>query len=577
MEKERLKQRILAARGKILPDLVLKGGMVVDLFTGRIEQDDVAIHEGHIVGVGAGYRGRREVDLRGKWILPGLMDAHIHMESSMLAPPMLAGALLVHGTTTIVADPHEIANVMGLEGVRFMLEQSEGIPFDVFVMAPSCVPATNLETAGGKIGPRELQELLEHPRVLGLAEMMNFPGVLETEDEVLEKILLFRGKAIDGHCPSLRGRELQAYVSAGIRSDHEATRLEEALEKLKCGMMVMIREGSSAKNLEDLLPLVMQGGRRRTCFVSDDLHAEDIARHGHLDFLLRKSVALGLDPISAIRQVSINPAEHYGLNDRGAVAPGYRADLTVVEDLKDFQVVSVYKDGRLVVEDGQLVDLPRPAKDLRYASSRPLNMAPMSPEDFRIPHGGGKARIIELIPGQIITKACVEKVPSDHGNVTSQVQCDILKLAVVERHHASGRCGLGLVRGFGLKRGALASSVAHDSHNVIAVGVSDQEIFRAVEEVRLMGGGLAVVIGDKALATTPLQIAGLMSREPPDILVRQLEATKKSAANELGCAINEPFMALSFLALPVIPELKLTDRGLVDVNRFTLVPIFSGS
>ena len=574
MTAEALKKRILSARKQIPGDFVLKEGKVVNVFTGEIREKDVAIYDGVIVGVGSGYHGKEEVDLRGKWIVPGLIDGHFHIESSMLSPRELASALLVHGTTTLVVDPHEIANVMGLPGIRLMLKESSQIPLDIFFMAPSCVPATNLETSGAILTASDLSVLKDEPRILGLAEMMNFPGVLMGDEEVLNKIVLFKDQVVDGHCPSLGGPDLQAYLTAGIRSDHEATNRIEGLEKLENGMMLMIREGTFAKDLEELLPLVDHRNARRVCFVSDDLHAVDIQQRGHVDFIIKKAIHLGMDPVTAVQLVTLNPAEYFGLKDRGAVAPGYRADLVVLDDLKGFDVISVYKNGKRVVAHGKTVRFHANQQSIIPVEPKALNIAPISPESFRIPCSGTKARVIELVPGQLITRKRFEYVKSKDGFVRTDIESDILKLCVVERHHASGNIGLGLVKGFGLNRGAMASSVAHDSHNVIAVGVSDKEIFEAVEKVRLMGGGLAVVCGNETLAKTPLEIAGLMSPEPLETLVRQLQEVNV-AASSLGCVLEEPFMALSFLALPVIPELKLTDRGLVDVNEFHIVPVFS--
>ena len=568
-----IRKRILAARRDIPADVVLKGARVVNVFSGEIIRKDVAIAGGIIAGLGEDYRGKEEIDLGGKWIVPGLIDGHLHIESSMLLPSRLASALLVHGTTAIVSDPHEIANVMGLKGIQFMLRESRSIPVDIFFMAPSCVPATHLETSGAALEAKDLSSLKLEPRVLGLAEMMNYPGVLMGDRGIMEKISLFKDLILDGHCPGLGGYDLQAYLSAGIGSDHESTALSEGLEKVESGMMLMIREGSSARNLEELLPLVNDRNSSRFCFVSDDLNAEDILQRGHLDFMVRKSIRLGLDPVTAVRLVTLNPAGYFGLKDRGAIGPGYRADLVVLDDLTDFEVASVYKDGRLVVDNGALVDPPLKQDKLPPLKPDPLKIAPLVPDDLRIPCAGKTARVIELIPGLITTRMKNEKPRSAGGWVFSDIESDMLKLCVLERHKASGRIGLGLVRGFGLKRGAIASSVAHDSHNVIVVGVSDEEIYRAVEEVRIMGGGLAVVSGDKTMAKTPLEVAGLMSREPLETLVCQLNQAKEAAC-DLGCKIEEPFMTLSFLALPVIPELKLSDKGLVDVTRFEIVPLF---
>jgi adenine deaminase len=574
---ETLKKRIGAARSEFPADLVLKKGRVVNVFSGGISEKDVAIYDGVIVGVGSNYHGKEEKDIEGKWVIPGLIDGHIHIESSMLVPYRLAAALVVHGTTAIVSDPHEIANVMGLKGIRLMLNDSREIPFDIFFMAPSCVPATHLETAGASLGPSDLLKLRDEPRILGLAEMMNFPGVLSGDQKILEKIDYFGNKILDGHCPSLSGHDLQAYVTAGIRSDHETTVLSEGLEKVEAGMMLMIREGTSAKNLKELTPLVNRGNARRFCFVSDDLHPEDIQQRGHLDYMIKTAIQSGMDPVIAIQLATLNPAEYFGLKDRGAVAPGFRADLAVLNDLQRLEVHSVYKDGHMVVDNGALVCFSNSRdRGATAVKPEPLNMSALSPESFRIPFSGGKARVIELVPGQIVTRMTFEEIRSHNGYVAADTESDVLKLCVVERHRATGHIGLGLVRGFGLKSGAMAASVAHDSHNVIAVGVADEDILRAVETVRIMGGGLSVVKDSEILAKVPLEIAGLMSGEPLETLVQKLGEIKKAAA-ALGCALEEPFMALSFLALPVIPELKLTDMGLVDVNKFEIIPLFSGN
>ena len=571
---ESLRRRILAARKEIPVDLVLKNGNVINLFTGEIDRKEIAVLDGIIIGVGADYHGKEEIVLKDKWVVPGFIDGHIHIESSMLPPSLLAPELLCHGTTAIVSDPHEIANVMGLEGIRFMLEDSRSIPFDIFFTAPSCVPATPLETSGATLRANDLKELIDEPQIIGLAEMMNFPGVLMGDQDVLEKLILFREKTVDGHCPTLMGHNLQACIAAGIGSDHETISMEEGLEKVRKGMMLMIREGTSAKNLKDLLPLVTYRNAGRFCFVSDDLHPEDIEKRGHLDYVIKTAVGMGLDPVMAIQLVTLSPARYFGLKGRGAIAPGYRSDLVILDDLVTFKISSVYKDGLLVVDHGKLLNFPVKKSSARLMEHKPLNIAKLKLDNFRIPHMGTKARVIEIIPGQLLTHTLYEEVKSEGGFVVSDIQSDILKICVVERHHASGNVGLGLVKGFGLKQGAIASSVAHDSHNIIAVGVNDKEIMRAVEEVSCMGGGLAVVLNDKVISGVPLEIAGIMSAQPLKTLVKQLNRVKE-AARQSGCDLEEPFMNLSFLALPVIPELKLTDMGLVDVNRFEIVPIFA--
>ncbi|MGD8229490.1 MAG: adenine deaminase [Desulfobacteraceae bacterium] len=566
-----LKKRILAARGEIPAHLVLKEGRVVNVFSGEVQKQDVAIYDGVIVGLGSAYQGSEEMSLKGKWIIPGLIDAHLHIESSMLLPSRLAAALLPHGTTTIVADPHEIGNVMGIEGIKFMLHESASAPLDIFFMAPSCIPATPLETAGARLEASDLAVLKDETRILGLAEMMNFPGVLRAVPEVLEKLVIFKDKIIDGHAPSLTGFDLQAYVAAGIRSDHETTNLTEGMEKLRSGMMLMVREGTSAKNLEDLLPLVTPENARRFCFVSDDLHPLEIRQRGHLNFIVRRAIKLGLNPVRAIQMATLNPAEYFGLKDRGAVAPGFQADLAILTDLEQFELVRVFKRGKLVADRGDLIDFSY--TDHAPVELHSMQVAPFTAESFRIAHENSKARVIELIPGQILTRIRYETLKSENGWVKSDIERDILKLAVVERHKATGNIGLGLVMGFGLHAGALASSVAHDSHNLIAVGVSDHEIWQSLQEVKDMGGGMAVSSGGKVLARVPLAVAGLMSGKSLEELAKQWDEANK-AVFSLGCTMPEPFMSLSFLALPVIPELKLTDLGLVDVEKFSLVPLF---
>lgn len=571
---ESMKTRIEVAMGERPADLVFTGGRVVNVFTGEILGQDVALCGGMVAAVGSGYRGRETVSLQGEFLLPGFIDGHLHIESSTLTPSGLAGALAPHGCTALVADPHEIANVMGLPGIRFMLEDSKGAPLDVFFTAPSCVPATEMETSGATLGAEDLTELLQEPRILGLAEMMNYPGVLMGAPPVLQKLVLFQDRILDGHSPLLTGAPLQAYVSSGIRSDHETTSLEEGREKLSSGMFLMIREASSARNLETLLPLLTPLTSPRICFVSDDLHPEDIATRGHLDGLLRKAVSLGVDPVLAIQAVTVNPARYFRLYDRGAIAPGYRADLVLIEDLKDFRVKAVYKDGVKVAEEGRLVH----GKRMECRPLPPLKnmlLPTLSRDRLRIPHKGGKARVIGIHPGQILTHALSLPVPSKEGYVVADPDQDILPIHVIERHHGTGCIGHGLVKGFGLREGALASTVAHDSHNVIVVGPDTGDRLAAVLALAEMGGGLCAVRGGKVLARLPLEVAGLMTSCPLADVVRGIEDLKR-ACKDLGCVLDEPFMTLSFLALPVIPELKLSDLGLIDTLQFTRVPLFMG-
>jgi len=560
----------MAAQSKIPADMVFKNGRLLNVFTGTEHEADVAVYDGVVVGIGSSYHGRKEVEAQGKWIAPGLIDGHYHIESSMLLPSQLSKALLPHGTTAMVSDPHEIANVMGLRGIRFLLNDSAGLPFDFFFTAPSCVPATHLETAGDAIELPELAELKQEPRVIGLGEMMNYPGILEGEEGILDKLNLFRDLVLDGHAPGLRGHKLQAYIAAGIRSDHETTDCQEAADKLRSGMMIFIREGSSAKNLEALTPLVTETNARRFCLVSDDLEPRDIANHGHLDFVIRKAIKGGFAPAMAIQMCTLNPSEFYRLWDRGAVAPGYRADLIVLRNLERFEVEQVYKDGLLVAEGGECIV---PIQGVETFPQNPLNTGPLAVEKFRIPAKAGQGRIIQVLPGQILTGTRIEEVKVEGPWVTSDLERDFIKLAVVERHQGSGRIGLGMVNGFGLKRGAMGTSVSHDSHNIIALGENDEDLILAVQTISLMGGGMAVTKGGKVVSKTPLTVGGLMSTATMDRLIAELDELYRAAA-ALPCKIDDPFATLSFLALPVVPELKLTDFGLVDVPRFSVVPFF---
>lgn len=566
---ERIQRRLKAARGEVAADLVLAGGWVASVYTGEWQRRDVALFDGIVVGLG-NYPGPR-LKVQGQYLLPGLIDGHLHLESSMLTPRELARALLPLGTTTVVADPHEIANVWGTAGLDYLLATTAGLPLDIFFLLPSCVPASRLETAGARLEAAALRQYRHHPQVLGLAEVMNFPGAIAGDAALLKKIALFPRGPVDGHAPLLSGKELNAYRLAGMGSDHECTSLAEAREKLEAGFYLMLREGSLAKNLADLLPAVSPASLRRTMLVTDDCHPEDLLHQGHLDHLLRKAVSLGLEPLAAVVMATLNPAEYFRLHDRGAVAPGLKADLVVVDDLQGFRVDKVVKSGRLLVDQGRLLkalDLPDcPVPSL------PLQMKALGLESFFPPAGGEVVKVIGLVPGQLLTEKRVLPAPVRDGRLVTDSARDLAKLAVVERHQGSGNLGLGLVQGFGLKQGALASSVAHDSHNLIVVGADEADMLEAVEHLVALQGGLAVVAGGQVLADLPLPIAGLISPASLEE-VAAAYAKLKEVYRGLGGTLPDPFMTLSFLALPVIPELKLTDLGLVEVSRFQVVPLF---
>jgi adenine deaminase len=565
-------ERLLAvARGDDKADLMLTDGRVVDVFTGSVVEADVAVVDGLIASVGPRRDAAKTVDLDGRYLLPGLIDAHVHLESSMVTPFEFARAVVPRGTTAVVTDPHEVANVAGADGVRWLLESSEGLPLAVLVMAPSCVPATHLATAGAELDADDLDALSRHPRVVGLAEVMNVPGVVLGDRGVHAKIDAFAGRPVDGHGPGLAGDWLQAYAAAGVGTDHETMTSEEAEEKLRLGIRVWLRQGTGARNLVDLLPVVTPATSRRCGFCTDDRHPHDLLDEGHIDHLLRLAVANGLEPITAIQMATLNIADAYRLDERGAIAPGRRADLVVCGDLENFITERVFVGGAVVAEDGEPVGpWQQPQVDTAAVLKPP--MVDLERLDLRIEDPGCEVRVIGLVPGQIVTEQIIERLPADDGGLVADRNREIVKLAVIERHRGTGNVGLGLLRGLGPLEGAVACTVAHDHHNLIVAGSDDGSMRTAIAEVVGLGGGAAVARGDEVLAGLPLSYAGLIS-DRPLVEVRELLDGLTVAARDCGCSHQDPVMALSFVALEVIPSLKLTDLGLVDVDRFELVPL----
>jgi len=570
---------IAAARGQIEADLNLLNCRVIDFFRGTIlEPCTVSIYKGYIVGVGDGLKARHSVDLAGRYLCPGLVDSHVHIESSLLAPAEFARLVTPLGTTSVIADPHEIANVLGYDGINWMLRASEGLPLDVYIMAPSCVPATDFDTAGAALYASDLAPFLREQRVLGLGEVMNYPGVLTGDPRVLDKVSLFweDRRPIDGHAPGLSSRDLSAYVLSGIRSDHEATTSQEADEKIGKGMWVMARFGSGARDLENLVPAMRGDAVHRMLLCTDDRHPHDIAAEGHIDAAVRVLLSMGVPLVSALRMACFNPSAYYGLRRSGAVAPGYRADLLAFGSADNFRAEMVFKSGVLVAESGQNA----PAWDSFRSDDRrtpqlrdSVNVKWLEQEAFLIPDQGTRVRVIEAAPGSIITGQSLERPKVGDGYCLSDTERDILKVFVIERHNGTGSIGKGFIRGLGLKRGAVGSTVSHDSHNMIVAGVDDVSIFKAVRRLNAIKGGYVITDGEDVVAELALPIAGLMSDRPVAEVLGSLASFDEYFEKE-RIPGDSPLMTLSFMALPVIPSLKITDKGLVDVDSFRAVPLF---
>lgn len=569
---QRLKERVHLASGKGKAELVLHGGKVVNVFNGKIEEKSIAIQGGKIIGLGA-YEGQREVDLKGAYVVPGLIDAHMHMESTLVTPPQMARIIVPRGTTTVIADPHEIANVCGLEGIEYMIEASSKVPVNGFFMLPSCVPSTAFEIAGADLKAEDLEKMMHHPNVLGLGELMNYPGAISGDDEVMAKVNLFKEGIIDGHGPELTGKSLNAYAINGIATEHECTTVAEMEERLGLGMYISIREGSAARNLETLVRGVNDKNAHMCLFCTDDKHPEDILNEGHIDHNVRKAIALDIDPVRAIQMATINTARCYKLKDIGAIAPGYDADLVIVDDLTHFNVKSVYKSGVKVAEDKQaLFDVSASATE---KVEQTVKCEKIEVNQLALPLTSDVVNVIRITPGSIVTEHAVRRVYLDeHGHFIANPKLDVVKIAVVERHGKTKNIGIGLVENFNLKNGAIATSIAHDSHNIIVVGSNDRDMCLAVNRLVDMEGGIVVTSFDEVKAELPLKVAGLMSDASMESVNEALVALRQ-AAHEILCIPEalEPFMTLSFLALPVIPELKITDQGYFDVVKFQKIEV----
>lgn len=570
MNKETLKMRIDAANKKTKADLVIRHASIVNVFTKSLTTGDVAISDGVIVGIGD-YEGIQEIDATGKFIAPGLIDAHVHIESSMVTPQQFSQVVLPHGVTTVITDPHEIANVSGTAGLEFMLKDSESTLLDIKLMLPSCVPSTAFENAGAKLSAEDLAPFLYREQVLGLAEVMDFPAVLHGDEAMLDKLLLT--SQIDGHAAGLSENDINVYGTAGILTDHECVTKEEMIMRLERGMYVMLREGSVAKNLHALLEGVTEQNAQRCLFCTDDKHLDDLIEEGSVDYNVRIAIKQGVHPITAISMASINAAQCFGLHKKGAIAPGYDADLLLLDSLEDFAITAVYKGGRLAAQNG-LYTGPAPKKMDTAPVQDTVRIAELSEDCFQIPMGTStKAHIIGINPNNLITEHLIAETPVTNGFFVSTTKQDFLKIAVIERHKATGNIGLGIVKGLGLKNGAIATTVAHDSHNIIAVGTNDEDMKAAVEALHELKGGLVVVQGGQVLASLSLAIAGLMSEQPFPVVYKQLKALDESLL-QIGAPTHfNAFLTLSFLSLPVIPQLKLTDCGLFDVGSFQHIQV----
>lgn len=572
MLKEELRELIIKSKGDKTSELVLKNANIINVFTGEIIFGDLAVDKGRIVGMG-NYKGEREIDLDGKYISPGFIDSHVHIESSMSTPRQFARAIIPRGVTSIISDPHEIANVRGIEGIKYMIEDAKNTPLDVYVMLPSCVPATEFENSGAILEAEDLEKLINEESVLGLGEMMNYPGVIYAEDKILDKLILGRRTIIDGHGPSITGKDLNAYVAAGIKTEHEASSPEEVLERLRLGMYILLREGSAAKDLRNIIGTVTKDNLSRFLLCTDDKHPEDLINEGSIDFNIKLAIEAGIDPVDAIKMATLNSAECYGLKDKGALAPGYRADLVIIDNLDDFNIIKVFKDGQLVAENNKA--LFESKLYLADNMKDSVNIKRVELKDLQIPMKTHKANIISIVEDSLVTEKVVKEVKVENGYFQYSDE-DILKLVVVERHKATGNIGLGLIENFQLKNGAIGSTIAHDSHNILVVGDNDEDILSVIDEIERIGGGLAIVSQGRVLKSLSLEIGGLMTSKPIEEINLTLKEMMEISQEKLKVNTKiDPFMTLAFMALPVIPKIKLTDMGLFDVENFNFIEVYS--
>lgn len=568
MLKEDLRELIIKAKGDETVELVLKNANIINVFTGEVLMGDVAIDNGRIIGIGE-YNGKNEIDLEGRYLSPGFIDSHVHIESSMSSPSQFARVIVPRGVTTIVADPHEIANVKGLDGIRYIIEDSKNIPLDVQIMLPSCVPSTDFENAGATLEAEDLKELLYDESVNGLGEMMNYPGVIFSDDKVLDKLVLKENMIIDGHGPMISEKELNAYVIAGIKTEHECSTLEEVVNRVRLGMYILLREGSATKDLKNIVKAVTKDNLRRFILCTDDKHPEDLINEGSIDFNIKLVIESGIEPVDAIRMATLNAAECYRLRDKGAIAPGYIADLVVIDNLNDLNILKVFKSGVLVAENNK--PLFKNEVYLPENMTNSVKIKDVKLDEIKIPMKTNKANIISLVEGSLITDRTIKEVNVVEGYFNFFEE-DVLKLVVVERHFATGNIGVGLIENFELKNGAIGSTIAHDSHNIIVVGDNDKDILLAINELRRIGGGITTVSNGEVLKSLPLEIGGIMTSRPIEDTNAILKEMMDISYNLLNVNRNiDPFMTLSFMALPVIPKLKLTDMGLFDVESFSFI------